>query len=69
MNLLGIRDKRNYPNRAFWEMAAQEGCQVVLGSDAHTPEDVTDPKSEAVALEWIRELGLELLETVPLQKI
>lgn len=69
VNLLGIRQQRHYPNIRFWEMAAQEGCQVVFGCDAHKPEDVTDPASEKVALELIGSLGLELLETVELRKV
>lgn len=69
INLLGLRAERNYPNIHFWEMAAQEGCQVVLGCDAHRPEDVTDPTSEKTALEMIENLGLELLETVELRKV
>lgn len=69
INLLGIREGRNYPNILFWEMAAQEGCQVVFGCDAHRPENVTDPTSEKTALEMVECLGLELLETVELKKI
>ena len=69
VNLLGLREGRNYPNIRFWEMAAQEGCQVVFGCDAHRPENVTDPTSEKIALEMVNSLGLELLETVALRKV
>ena len=69
VNLLGLREGRNYPNIRFWEMAAQEGCQVVFGCDAHRPENVTDPTSEKIALEMVNNLGLELLETVALRKV
>lgn len=58
LNLLGVRDHRHYPNRRFWEIAAEEGCEVVIGCDAHQPEVVTDERSLAVALQWIAELGL-----------
>lgn len=58
LNLLGVRDKRHYPVRRFWEIAAEEDCETVLGCDAHQPEAVTDPSSAEVSLEWIRELGL-----------
>ena len=67
INLLGIRSGRHYPARRFWELAAEEGCTVVLGWDAHTPEGLQDAAAEATALELIRDFGLELLETVPLQ--
>ena len=67
INLLGIHSGRHYPNRRFWELAAEEGCKAVLGSDAHSPERVYDPMTEETARKLAGELGLELLETVKLQ--
>ncbi len=58
LNLLGIRDHRHYPRRRFWEIAAEEDCTVVLGSDAHSPDVVGDTRSEQIALSLIDELGL-----------
>lgn len=66
INLLGMRTFREYPRKDFFAIAAECGCKVVLGSDAHHPEDVTDPESEQKALDWVRELGLSLCETVEL---
>ncbi len=37
-NMLGYENKRDYPNPAFWEIAAKTGNRVVLGFDAHQPE-------------------------------
>lgn len=68
-NLLGIRSHRSYPNRRFWEMAAEEGCQVILGTDAHKPQDTVDPASEKQALEVLSTLGIEVLPTIELKKI
>ena len=67
INLLGIRSGRHYPNRRFWELAAEEACKVVLGCDAHTPQGLLDIAPEKLARDLVRELGLELVETVPLQ--
>lgn len=69
MNLLGLREGRNYPNLRFWELAAQEGCSVVIGSDAHRPEHTVQPEVEQQALEMVNTLGLTLLDTVPLRSI
>lgn len=69
INLLGLREGRHYPNKLFWEIAAQEGCHVALGSDAHRPEYVVDPDTEASARDLVKEYGLKLLETVPIMKI
>lgn len=66
INLLGIWTHRHYPNHAFWEIAGQVGNKVVLGSDAHQRDKVSNPKAEAVALQMVDKYGLELLETVPL---
>ena len=69
INLLGIREGRWYPNRWFWEMAAQEGCDVILGCDAHTPQALNHPEAERKALAMVKELGLNLLETAQLRSI
>ena len=69
INLLGIREGRHYPNRYFWEMAAEEGCEVILGCDAHLPKAVNDPKSERAALALAKELGLKVLPRVALRSI
>ena len=69
INLLGIREGRHYPNRFFWEMAAEEGCEVILGCDAHTPQSLNDPKAEREALALAREFDLKVLETADLRSI
>ena len=43
MNLLGVRETRNYPRPLFWEIAAREKNTVILGSDAHRPDHVCSP--------------------------
>ena len=68
-NLLGLSCGKNYPNPIFWEMVAEEGCSVILGRDAHRPEELLDEKTEARALEILSALGLKPLETVQLRKI
>lgn len=69
MNLLGFFKNRNYPDRRFWELAAQEGCSVVLGCDTHAAKHLLETDTEAKARKWIGELGLDLLETVALRPI
>lgn len=69
INLLGIRDKRHYPNDALWRVAAEERCKVVLGSDAHEPKELCCREDEKKALEIVRNYDLELLETVPLRRM
>lgn len=69
INLLGLQDGKHYPNPLLWEMAAEEGCRVILGIDAHAPESVADLQYEQKALELVRTYSLHLIDTVPLRKI
>ena len=69
VNMLGSWSGRNYPNPVFWELAAEEGCDVVLGCDAHAPDHLLKLQTEAELTEMIRQYGLHLLEKVPLRNI
>ncbi len=66
INLLGLREQRCYPHESFWQIAGEIGCQVVLGSDAHKPQHVVDPATEAKAMDLIQKYRLQLLEHVPI---
>lgn len=68
-NLLGLAGGRHYPTDQFWELAAEEGCAVVLGRDAHRPEELLDEETEQKALRILKDLGMTPLETVQLRSI
>jgi histidinol-phosphatase (PHP family) len=67
--MLGKMLDRNYPNPVFWELAAEEGCDVILGCDAHAPEHLLREDTERQLLAMIRSYGLNLLEKAPLRNI
>ena len=69
VNLLGCREGRHYPNRRFWEIAAEENCPVILGIDAHQPQNPQHSQSMEMAQNLISQLGLQLLDTVPLRPL
>lgn len=69
MNLLGLREGRHYPRDFFWQIAAEEGCTAVLGSDAHTPADVWAPETEKAARKKLTDLGMALQEVPTLVKL
>ena len=69
LNLLGVKENRQYPNPRFWALAAEEGCRVILGSDAHKPWLIRDPEAEEKALGIVAEYGLDLADTVALVPI
>lgn len=69
MNMLGLWSGRNYPDMRFWALAAEEGCQAILGWDAHAPEQLCKPDAEKTLRMAAQRLGLELLETVTFRNI
>lgn len=68
-NLLGLANGKNYPNMAFWELVAEEGCDVVLGRDAHTPQALLDTETEQLAHQALERFGITPLDRVALRKI
>lgn len=68
INLLGMLEGKHYPNDHFWEFAAEEGCDVILGRDAHEPQQLLMEEYEQRGLEIVKTYGLKLLDTVPLIK-
>ena len=69
INLLGQLEGRHYPNERFWRLAAEEGCAVILGCDAHAPEQLCDAKNEEAARKLAARCGLTPMDTVTLRKL
>ena len=61
---LKFEKKKKYPNPAFWRIAAEEGCRVVLGCDAHRPEDAWLPTLEKKATELLASCGFREITQV-----
>ena len=68
INVLGMRTGRCYPNERFWPLAKAEGCRVVLGSDAHDPQDVGEPMQVAMAMDFASRFGIEPEPQIGLRK-
>lgn len=68
-NLLGLSCGKHYPNPIFWEIAAEEGCTVILGRDAHDPEALLDEKTETLALRILQSLEIYPIKKAELRKI
>ncbi len=47
-NMLGFRDRRNYPDRRFFRLTAEYNCKVILGMDAHSPAEFSDPNNDGI---------------------
>ena len=59
INLQGVRLDRQYPNEVFWKLAGDVGCDVVIGSDAHSPKETYDEKSLKIAMRLIEKYELK----------
>lgn len=63
INLLGYKGRRHYPGRKFLEVAAETGCPMIFGIDAHRPEDILEAKdTEARFREEYKDLGLKIID-------
>ena len=58
INLLGVREDRNYPGEHFWKIAAREGNSVIYGSDAHHADHVYSPEVIAKADRFLLRCGI-----------
>ena len=45
MNILGMKMHRNYPNPVFWQIAKEVGNRVIIGMDAHEPQQLANKKT------------------------
>ncbi|MBQ7839579.1 MAG: histidinol-phosphatase [Lachnospiraceae bacterium] len=68
INFLGLYEGRNYPDRRFWKIVGEEGCQVIFGADAHCREAVWRPEVTKQAEEMVKKYDLNLIETAALVK-
>ena len=57
-NLLGFSDRRNYPDRRFWEIVSSVGNDTVIGFDAHDPSVLGDMKLYEKAKKYLSELNI-----------
>lgn len=69
INLAGLSVGRNYPDRRFWQVAAEENCQCIFGCDAHSPQAVPNEPALSQAQALVRQCGLTVLETAALRPI
>jgi len=61
-NLLGVRQGRFYPVVDFWRVAADVGNDVILGCDAHSPDDMATSSDIEAGKRAVDSFGLNLIE-------
>jgi histidinol-phosphatase (PHP family) len=68
VNLRGLLEGRHYPSEAFFRIAAEVGCEVVIGCDAHEIENVADPARIKLCEDFCQKLGIKPISRVHLRK-
>ncbi len=66
-NFLGFTTGRHYPSERFFKIAAEVGCDVICGIDAHDPAAILDTEAETRALAYLADLGITPVESVTLR--
>lgn len=69
INLLGIRRKREYPKECFWRLVGEMGCRVVVGCDAHSPDELRYGDDFDTAMDMVRRYGLNYTEDIRLKTV
>lgn len=72
-NILGRNRQENsfskgglgYTTRRFWEIAAEYGNRAIIGVDAHKPGQLSCVPRYIEGRAMLKELGIEVLETLP----
>lgn len=67
-NVLGMQANKKYgieqyPHHKFWELAADCGCQAIIGMDAHNPKDL-DKDLYDEAAQYLSSIGIDIVETI-----
>jgi histidinol-phosphatase (PHP family) len=66
LNLLGLLEHKHYPRESFWEIAGDIGNEVILGIDAHWPEQIGDQETYQKALALVARHNLHLIDKLNL---
>lgn len=67
-NKLGYTDKRNYPNKAFWKIAADVGNDVIIGFDAHYPDSLKELDAYNEIIDYLKSLNITPIDTIDFKK-
>lgn len=55
-------EKKSYPDPEFFEIAIAQGAQIIIGLDAHEPEELSNPAQWDRAIEELDAFGVTRLE-------
>ena len=61
INLMGVREKRHYPNEMFWKIVGEEHSPVTFGFDAQDVMSAYDGESLVKAKELVKKFNLNYI--------
>lgn len=61
INCGGYRVNKHYPRARFMELAAKQGCDFIVGIDAHEPDDMVNYQSVEACAEMAQKFGGRVL--------
>lgn len=67
-NMLGFSQKRNYPNKTFWDIVAQVKNDVIVGFDAHSPESLTNKSIYNDIIDYLKKLNIQPIDHIEFRK-
>lgn len=59
-----MSDTIEYPHPEFWKIAAKVGNKAIIGIDAHDPEAIATDKYRNEALNFLNEIGIEIVDEI-----
>jgi len=65
---IGEIDRYIYPNKEFFKLAKKMGAQFTLGLDAHAPYQLNDDHANSLAVRFVHELDLPIIEDIEFRK-
>ena len=69
INILGLREGRHYPREDFLALVSKHGGKMIVGCDAHRPQDVYDEPTVQRALALLEKYGIERTEQVDIHRL
>ncbi len=66
---IGDEYRYTYPTYAFFSLVAKMKAPCIIGIDAHSPTQLSDPDANAIAVRFARELGLQVIDRLPFKKV
>lgn len=66
---IGDVERWSYPTYSFFKLAKKMGAKCIIGLDAHSPTQLSNPAANTAAFRFVRELGLQVIDRMDFKKV